>query len=102
MTNYEELKNEYLEDNEIYEIIESLEDDGYDADEAETIIEEERYFIYENCADMSDVAYYIAQERGWLEGEVGRYFDFAQFGRDLDIDGTFYQLNNNTFAEIIW
>jgi len=102
MTNYEVLRNEYANDDYICAILNNLEEDGCDADEAEEIIEDGRYRIYEDCADMSDVAYYVADEMGWLDTDAGRYFDFAMFGRDLDIEGTFYQLDYHTIAEIIW
>lgn len=101
MTNYNALKEMYIDTPYICGILEALEDDGCDADEAEAIIDDVRFIIYENCNDMSDVAYYVAEELGWLDTEAGRYFDFERFGRDLDIEGTYYQLDLNTFVEIL-
>lgn len=100
MTNFTELKEMYIDTPYINGILEGLEDFGYDADQAEEIINNEQFMIYEDCESMSDVAYYVALYNGWLEGPWGDYMDFDKLGNDLDIEGTYIQIDTNTFAEI--
>lgn len=50
--------------------------------------------IYEDCFEMSDIAYYLINESGCyndLPDIATRYFDYEAFGRNLDIEGTFIQ-----------
>lgn len=101
MTNYNALTEMYIDTPYICGILENLEDDGYDADQAEEIINDELFAIYENCENMSDVAYEIAKNYGWLDYPSADYLDFDKFGNDLGIEGTFYQLDPSTFVEIL-
>ncbi len=53
--------------------------------------------IYYNCKNMEDVAHQIIDESGLLESmpeNLRQYFNYAAYGRDLDLEGTFVQLDN--------
>lgn len=102
MTTYNELKDRYIDTPYINGILEGLEDDGYDATQAEEIIMDGCFNIYENCVDMSDVAYEIATMDGWLDGPWSTYFDFEKYGRDLEIEGTYYKVGDTVYAEIFY
>ena len=101
--------DDILQLNEIAEEIDNLSDDEVIALQAyleqyndiEQALEEVRqgnYTIYYDCDDMSDVAYQIVNESGLLDGvpeQVKMYFDYEAYGRDIDIEGTFIQIDNN-------
>lgn len=56
------------------------------------------YRIYYNCDNMEDVAYQVVNDCGLLDGvpeEVKIYFDYEAYGRDMDINRTFIQVDNN-------
>lgn len=98
-----------LQLNEIAEEIDNLSDDEVIALQAyleqyndiEQALEEVRqgnYTIYYDCDDMSDVAYQVVNESGLLDGvpeTIKGYFDYEAYGRDIDIEGTFIQVDNN-------
>ena len=99
--------------NEIGEILEDMEDseevfqalleDGYDIYEAIEIVKECDYMFYDNCNDMTDVAYKYIEQTGMLDNVpefAQRYFDYEQFGRDMDIEGHFYECGNG-FIEVL-
>lgn len=51
---------------------------------------------------MSDVAYQVINDYGLLDGvseTLKRYFDYEAYGRDMDIEGTFIQIDNS-FVEL--
>lgn len=75
--------------------------DGYSREEA--VDASENFTVYDNCTDMSDVAYYVAEACGYLESipeHLQYYFDYEKFGRDLEIEGTYTWFNYNTCIEI--
>lgn len=98
-----------LQLNEIAEEIEEMREDELIAFQAyleqyndiEQALEEVRqgnYTIYYDCDDMSDVAYQVVNESGLLDGvpeTIKGYFDYEAYGRDIDIEGTFIQVDNN-------
>lgn len=99
-----------LELNTIAEEIDNLSDDELIAFQAyleqyannmEQALEEVRqgnYRIYYNCDNMEDVACQAVNESGLLDGvpeQVKMYFDYEAYGRDIDIEGTFIQIDNN-------
>ena len=98
-----------LELNDMTEEIDNLSDDEVIALQAyleqyndiEQALEEVRqgnYTIYYDCDDMSDVAYQVVNESGLLDGvpeTIKGYFDYEAYGRDIDIEGTFIQVDNN-------
>lgn len=105
--------DDILQLNEIAEEIDNLSDDEVIALQAyleqyndiEQALEEVRqgnYTIYYDCDDMSDVAYQVVNESGLLDGvpeEVKIYFDYEAYGRDMDINRTFIQIDNS-FVEL--
>lgn len=103
-----------LQLNEIAEEIEEMREDELIAFQAyleqyannmEQALEEVRqgnYRIYYNCDNMEDVAYQVVNDCGLLDGvpeEVKIYFDYEAYGRDLDINRTFIQIDNS-FVEL--
>lgn len=102
-----------LQLNEIAEEIDNLSDDEVIALQAyleqyndiEQALEEVRqgnYRIYYDCDNMEDVAYQVVNDCGLLDGvpeEVKIYFDYEAYGRDLDINRTFIQIDNS-FVEL--
>jgi antirestriction protein len=75
-----------------------------DLEEALEILENGNYSIHQNCQSMSDVAYNWYEETGQL-AEITKYIeeyyiDFESIGRDMSINGTFIQLDNDCYLEI--
>lgn len=71
---------------------------GSSLDEALEEVRQGNYTIYYDCDDMSDVAYQVVNVSGLLDGvpeQVKMYFDYEAYGRDIDIEGTFIQIDNN-------
>lgn len=99
--------------NDITEQIDDLSDDelvalqaylinGSSLDEALEKATDGNYTIYYDCDDMSDVAYQVVNESGLLDGvpeTLKGYFDYEAYGRDIDINGTFIQIDNS-FVEL--
>lgn len=102
---------EYKNVDDLNELAEALEDldseeenvlsvmleDGCTFEEALEKIKDRDYMVYYNCDSMEDVAYQVVEESGLLDGvpeKVARYFNYEAYGRDLEIEGTFYQINN--------
>lgn len=103
-----------LQLNEIAEEIEEMREDELIAFQAyleqyannmEQALEEVRqgnYRIYYDCDNMEDVAYQVVNDCGLLDGvpeEVKIYFDYEAYGRDMDINRTFIQIDNS-FVEL--
>lgn len=77
---------------------------GYDLDGAIEKAESGDYRFYTDCDNMTDVAYVVVEECGYLDNvpeNVARYFDYEAFGRDLGIEGSFHFLDNGDCIEII-
>lgn len=106
--------DDILQLNEIAEEIEEMREDELIAFQAyleqyannmEQALEEVRqgnYRIYYNCDNMEDVAYQVVNDCGLLDGvpeEVKIYFDYEAYGRDMEINGTFIQIDNS-FVEL--
>ena len=74
-----------------------------DLQEALDIIENGNYVVWNNCNDMSDVAYYYMEETGMLKNVpsiIANYFDYEALGRDMDIEGTYLE-GDGYYLEII-
>ena len=85
------------------EVVGVMLEDGYEFDEAIEKTENGDYRIYYDCDDMSDVAYQVIEESGFLNNipeTVARYFDYEAYGRDLDIEGKFYMTDSGNCIEI--
>ena len=72
--------------------------DGYTFNEALEKVINGDYAIYFDCDNMTDVAYEIVEECGYLNDvpeTIARYFDYESFGRDLNIEGKFYNIDGD-------
>lgn len=102
--------------NEVAEKIEDLDEDqseivkalmhdlSYTVDEAIDKVTDGDYIIWSNCDDMTDVAYQMVEEYGYLNNipeNVARYFDYESYGRDLGFEGTFIFMDNGDCVEVI-
>ena len=76
----------------------------YDGEEVIEKISNNEYAIYSNCANMADVAFEIVEESGILrdvQGDIALYFDYDAYGRDLEINGSFYRMDYNTYVQVL-
>ena len=76
---------------------------GYTLNEAIDKVNSGNYRIYSDCDDMTDIAYQVVEECGYLNNvpdNVARYFDYESFGRDLGIEGTYIFTDDNNAIEI--
>lgn len=76
---------------------------GYTLNEAIDKVNGGDYRIYSDCDDMTDIAYQVVEECGYLNNvpdNVARYFDYESFGRDLGIEGTYIFTDDNNAIEI--
>lgn len=95
---------ERLDDLDEYDrvIADALLEYGYgDLDEILDIIDDCR--VYDDCYNMSDVAYEVVNECGYLDNApemLQSYFDYESFGRDLDIKGTFIYAGGGVYVEV--
>lgn len=92
---------EEIEDSE--EIFQALLEAGYNTQESIEIISNCDYMFYDNCNDMIDVAYEYVNNSGMLDNVpefAQRYFDYEQFGRDLDLECQFVECGNG-YLEIL-
>lgn len=72
--------------------------DGYEFKEALEKANNGDFTIYYDCDDITDVAYEVVKQCGYLQNvpeQVSRYFDYKAFGRDLDIEGKFYNIDGD-------
>jgi len=61
--------------------------------------------FYHECGSMEDVAYQSYEQSGQL-AELDKvinvnYIDFEAIGRDMDLEGNFYELSDNIYMEYI-
>lgn len=72
--------------------------DGYTFNDALEKASNGDYAIYFDCDNMTDVAYEVVEEYGYLNNvpeQVKMYFDYESFGRDLNIEGKFYNIDGD-------
>ena len=96
----EEIDN--FDDEEVIIFQAYLEQYTNDLQQALDAVRQGNYRIYYNCDNMEDVAYQVVNDCGLLDGvpeEVKIYFDYEAYGRDLDINRTFIQIDNS-FVEL--
>lgn len=85
------------------EILEALLNDGYNFDEALEIVENQDYYYYDECYDMTDVAIRYCEEAGILNDipdYLQNYFDFEAYGRDMSYSGNFIATDTG-YIEVI-
>ena len=98
-----ELAEELKEINEEKDVINAI-FEYCSKDEGMEVLINGGYRVYHDCRDMEDVAMQIVEELGYLNEipeNLQMYFDYEAYGRDLDINGTFIEAENNKFVEII-
>lgn len=84
------------------EIIRAIMSMGYSINEA--IDKKDDVMIFDDCCDMEDVAMQYCEECGILDEipvHLQSYFDFAAYGRDLEIEGKFIFTDNGNCIEIL-
>lgn len=96
---------EELEDLDEYdkEIINAFIENGSDIEEALDGLRDEKYMIFSNCSDMTDVAEQYAEEIGLLDRipeDLRFYFDFEAYGRDMEMEGTFIFTDSGNCIQI--
>ncbi len=92
-----------LDETEAEAITSVMNDLGIDIDEAIDMLENGQIHFYYDCKDMEDVAWEVVESGGMLDSmpdNLRCYFDYERFGRDLNIEGTWIQLNNNVYIEV--
>lgn len=95
--------NEMIQDEQHLQIAIEILENGI-VNNLEEALEYEDYRIWNNCSSMEDVAYEWYEETGQLaelEKHINTsYIDWQRIGRDMEIEGTFIQLDNDTYLEI--
>lgn len=59
--------------------------------------------IYDSCYSMKDVAYTYLEETGAfqnLPSFIETYFDYESFGRDMELEGSYTELDDGTIMEV--
>ena len=93
---------EEMREDELIALQAYLEQYANDMEQALDEVRHGNYRIYYNCDNMEDVAYQVVNDCGLLDGvpeEVKIYFDYEAYGRDMEINGTFIQIDNS-FVEL--
>ncbi|NGY84933.1 antirestriction protein ArdA [Bacillus megaterium] len=73
-------------------------------DEACDMVENGDVMFYHDCKNMGDVAAEIVEESGMLANapsQLAMYFDYDAYGRDLDIEGTFLELDDEVYIQVL-
>ena len=68
------------------------------------IVNADNYRIYYDCYNMTDVAYIVVEECGYLDDApeiLSRYFDYEAFGRDLNFEGHYYFGDDGICVEVM-
>lgn len=90
---------EEVEGTPIYNALTEIQENWFST--LEELIEHKDDIVnYSDCETMEDVARYLVDECGILEGmsETSKqYFDYKSYGRDLEIEGNFLVTNNGVF-----
>lgn len=93
---------EEMREDELIALQAYLEQYANDMEQALDEVRQGNYRIYYNCDNMEDVAYQVVNDCGLLDGvpeEVKIYFDYEAYGRDMEINGTFTQVDD-AFVEL--
>lgn len=100
--------------NDLYELIQEIENEPI-YDELNEIIEywfndiedlldhKDDIISYSDCSSMEDIAYYYIEETGILNAlpeNLRYYFDYASFGRDMELEGNFLITSNGVFEYV--
>ena len=100
--------------NDLYELIKEIENEPI-YDELNEIIEywfndiedlldhKDDIICYSDCSSMEDIAYYYVEETGVLNAlpeNLRYYFDYASFGRDMELEGNFLITSHGVFEYV--
>lgn len=94
-------KLEELDDEQI-EIVKILLDNGIVEDLDSAIENLDNVTVWCDCDDMSDVAYETYSSTGQLEtipDHVKNYIDWDAMGRDMEIEGSYYEMTESRYLE---
>ncbi|UJF36553.1 antirestriction protein ArdA [Paenibacillus hexagrammi] len=72
-------------------------------EEALEVISNEDYRIWDECNDMSDVAYYYYEETGLMTeipSAIQNYIDWDAVGRDMEIEGNYARAGHKVYVEV--
>ena len=72
--------------------------EGVAYEDAIEMVENGDFMIYSDCQSMTDVAYEVVKESGFLDQvpeQFARYFDYESYGRDLGFEGCFHFFDND-------
>lgn len=100
--------------NDLYELIQEIENEPiYDElneiieywfNDIEDLLEHKDDIIsYSDCSSMEDIAYYYIEETGVLNAlpeNLRYYFDYASFGRDMELEGNFLITSHGVFEYV--
>ena len=78
--------------------------DGCSLSDAVGHTENNDFTYYADCFNMADVAQQYCDDCGILDripDDLQCYFDFEAYGRDMEIEGTFYEVNGG-YVELIY
>ena len=83
------------------ELIKALLSDGFTLEDA--LNEADNCIIWEDCENMTDVAYAVCEATGLLDSipeNLQYYFDYEAYGRDLDLEGRFIFTDGGDCIEV--
>ncbi len=98
-----ELASEY-QNHPAFKYIDEIMKDGIFSDIHEAFEHISDIQIYGECKSWTDFAHYYVNEVGIgsLSGEqLGMYFDYEKFGRDVSLEGNYDQLSDGVIAKIV-
>lgn len=78
--------------------------DDYDLQDAIGHVADGDYIVYNDCPTMADVAEQLLEDTGDLDripDDLRGYFDFATYGRDLELDGTFVYMGDDVYIQLL-
>lgn len=89
-------------DEQDIEAVFALVNDGIATDFDDGVEKLQDVLFYHECNDMSDVAYQSHEETGTdMDAPLMGYVDWERVGRDMEIEGTFIELENRVWMQYI-
>ena len=85
------------------EIVNAFIENGSDIQKALDGLRDGDYMVFQDCNDMTDVAYQYIEETGMLNEvpeSLRNYFDYEAYGRDMSFEGTFIFTDNGNCIEL--
>lgn len=104
LSNLHEWARILYDSDESFEVLKAIFDEMNGVHSAIDIIENVNFRKWYDCGDMEDVARAFLEETGGLEGlpeHLERYFNYAEYGEDMEKEGTFIEVSSeNMYIEI--